>query len=53
MQLRASRKALERLRAEELRKYLREQERSEQKQLDESAQVAFAAKAAGWRLAQP
>jgi hypothetical protein len=49
MRLRASRKSLERLRAEALQKYLRRQERMEQKQLDESAQVAFVAKAAGWR----
>lgn len=52
MGLRGSRKSLERLRAEALRKYLREQERMEQRQLDESAQLAFVAKAAGWRSAQ-
>jgi flagellar biosynthesis chaperone FliJ len=52
MRLRASRKSLERLRAEALRDYLREQSRMEQKQLDESAQIAFVAQAAGWRVAQ-
>jgi len=52
MGLRASRKSLERLRAKALQEYLRAQERMEQKQLDESAQVAFVAKAAGWRAAQ-
>lgn len=51
MGLRASRKSLERLRAEALQEYRRGQSRMEQKQLDESAQVAFVAKAAGWRPA--
>jgi flagellar biosynthesis chaperone FliJ len=51
MRLRTSRKSLERLRAEALGGYLREQARAEQKQLDESAQVAYVAKAAGWRVA--
>lgn len=51
MKIRSSRKSLERLRAEALRKYRQEQARWEQKQFDESAQLAFVAKAAEARLA--
>jgi flagellar biosynthesis chaperone FliJ len=41
MKVRQSRQTLQRLRAEALRKYMAEQARQEQKQLDEAAQTAF------------